>query len=433
MKNELSRRKFIALASGGALATAGPQAAPALGNADASDKVRLGFIGLGGRGGGHLLEFKDRFSRETEIVALCDVDSRRLYEASRAVDGAPAKETDFRKVLDRKDVDAVIIAPPDHWHAIAAVRACEAGKDVYVEKPLGHDIREGRLVADAARKHGRIVATGLQQRSGPHFIEAVKRIQAGEIGKVTFVNAWNAWRPAEMGGGGPGGQATPPDSDPPEGVDYDAWLGPASKAPFNPWRFHFYWYFSWNFSGGMVSDWGVHLFDVVSWALGPDINAVSAEGGKLYFKDLRETPDTASVAFDCPGFTLSYTMRHANGLSLYGDMDHGLDFCGDRGTLRINRKGFELVPENDRAHPVVVREQGMDLHHKKDFLECLRSRRKPRCDAEDGHRSSTFGHLANISLRVGRRIRWDPRAETILDDPQASALLRREYRTPWVL
>ncbi len=433
MKNELSRRKFIAGAAGGAIAAMGPLAAPAIGAAGANRKVRLGFIGLGGRGMSHVQEYKARLSAETEIVALCDVDRGRLYEAARTVGGDVSREGDYRKVLDRKDVDAVVIATPDHWHAIPAVRACEAGKDVYVEKPLGHNIREGRMVADAAKEHGRIVTIGTQQRSAPHFIEAVKRIQAGEIGKVTFVHAWNAWRNTEMGGGGPDGMGRPPDCDPPEGVDYDAWLGPAPKRPFNPRRFHFYFYFFWDFSGGMVSAWGVHLFDVVSWALGPDIHAVSAEGGKLYFKDLRETPDTAGVSFDCPGYTLTYTMRHASGLPFYRDMDHGIDFCGDRGTLRINRLGFEIYPENDRAHPIAVREQGMDLHHKKNFLASIASREKPNSDAEDGHRSSTFGHLANIALRVGRRIRWDPKAEAIIDDPQAAALLGREYRSPWVL
>jgi predicted dehydrogenase len=432
MKNEVSRRDFMARTAGGAIAPV--LAAPAIGPTRASEKIRLGFIGTGGRGGHHLQEFTARLSDEIRVTAVCDVDPKNLERAARIAGDGVAKESDFRKVLDRKDVDAVVIAPPDHWHAIAAVRACEAGKDVYVEKPLGHNIREGRLVADAMKKHGRIVMIGTQQRSSPHFAEAVRRIRAGELGKVTFIHAWNAWNIADMGGGpGPEGFGTPPDSDPPPGVDYDMWLGPAPKRPFNPRRWHFYFYFFWDFSGGMVSAWGVHLFDIVAWAMGTGINSVTTEGGKHYFRDMRETPDTAATVYDCPGYTLAYTMRHANGLPLYGDMDHGIDFCGEKGTLRINRAGFTVLDEKDRGKPVFVKEGGHDFLHKQNFLACLRSRAKPNSDAEDGHLSSIFGHLANISHRVGRKIRWDAKAETIVGDPEAAKLLTREYRSPWIL
>ena len=236
-----------------------------------------------------------------------------------------------------------------------------------------------------------------------------------------------------MGGSGPEGMGHPPDSDPPPGVDYDTWLGPAPKRPFNPRRFHFYFYFFWDFSGGMVSAWGVHLFDIVAWAMGHDIRSVSADGGKHYFPDMRDTPDTAAVTFDCPGYTLLYTLRHANGLPIYGGMDHGIDFHGDRATLRVNRAGFHLVQEGDRERPAFVAESGSDLFHKKDFLECVRTRATPHSDAEVGHRSSIFGHLANIALRTGRRIRWDGQAETIIGDGEAARLLTREYRSPWTL
>jgi len=425
-----TRRKFIARTTGGAVAaTLGLGASPALGALGADKKIRLGFIGTGGRGQHHLSDFKTNLPGEVDIVAVCDVDRRNLEAAARLAGGNVRKEKDFRAVLDAKDIDAVVIAPPDHWHAIPAIRACEAGKDVYVEKPLGQNIREGRLVADAARKHERIVAIGTQQRSGPHFIEAVRRIQAGEIGKVTFVNAWNAWTTTQMGGN----IGNPPDADPPPEVDYDMWLGPAPLRKFNPNRFHFAFYFFWDYSGGMVSAWGVHLFDVVSWAMGHEIRAVGSIGGKLIHDDMRETPDTSEACFDCPGYTLVYTQRHGNGFPIYGELDHGIDFHGSKGTLRINRLHFTIIREDDRSHPVVVREQGMDVPHKKNWLDCVRSRKKPNSDAEDGHRSSIFGHLANISYRVGRKIRWDSRTETIQGDPEASALLTREYRAPWTL
>ena len=428
MKGRLTRRKFLARSSSGAL-VASLGAFPAIQALEAPQKVRLGFIGTGGRGQHHIQEFKTRMADEIEIVALCDVDKSHLDAAAGIVGGSVRKESDFRKVLDSKDVDAVVIATPDHWHAIPAVLACQAKKDVYVEKPLGHDIREGRLIADAAKKEGRVVTIGTQQRSAPHFIEAVRRIKAGEIGKVSFVHAWNAWSTTEMGGN----IGNPPDSDPPAGVDYDTWLGPAPARKFNSNRFHFSFYFFWDYSGGMVSGWGVHLFDVVAWAMGPEILSVSSTGGKFVHQDMRDTPDTAEACFECPGYTLTYTMRHGNGFSPYGNMDHGIDFYGTTGTLRVNRSGFDVFPEGDPTHPVTVPQNGSDLLHKKNFIACVKSRAKPNSDAEDGHLSSIYGHLANIAYRVGRKIRWDAKAETIVGDPEAAALLRREYRAPWVL
>ncbi|MGQ9589856.1 MAG: Gfo/Idh/MocA family protein [Planctomycetota bacterium] len=396
--------------------------------------MRLGCIGTGGRGQHHIANFKEHLSDEVEIVAVSDVDPEHLEGAARLAGGSVRKTAEFREILDAKDIDAVVISTPDHWHAYPAIRACEAGKDVYVEKPIGHNVREGRLVADAAKKHGRVVAIGTQQRSGAHWIEAVRRIRAGEIGKVTFVHAWNAWSVEGMGGN----LGNPPDSDPPAGVDYDRWLGPAPRRRFNPARFHFSFYFFWDYSGGMVSAWGVHLFDVVSWALGHEILAVDAVGGKLVHQDIRETPDTATATFECPGYTLTYTMRHGNGFPLYGELDHGIDFHGSKGTLRINRRRFAIFPEGSdkpsaRVEAKDLGEMHMDIPHKKNWLQCIRDRKKPNADAEDGHRSSIYGHLANISYRAGRRIRWDANAEAIPGDSEASALLTREYRAPWAL
>jgi predicted dehydrogenase len=230
-----------------------------------------------------------------------------------------------------------------------------------------------------------------------------------------------------------GNIGNPPDGDPPPGVDYDMWLGPAPKRRFNPARFHFGFYFFWDYSGGMISAWGVHLFDVVAWALGHEILSVNTTGGKLVHDDLRETPDTADVAFECPGYTLAYTMRHGNGFPYYGELDHGIDFHGTTGTLRINRLHFTVFREGEDKPALRVEQSGMEVPHKQNWIDCLRTRAKPNSDAEDGHRSSIYGHLANISHRVGRKVRWDSRAETIASDPEASALLRREYRAPWVL
>jgi predicted dehydrogenase len=216
-------------------------------------------------------------------------------------------------------------------------------------------------------------------------------------------------------------------------LDYDLWLGPAPKRPFNPRHYDFYFYYFWDYSGGMLSAWGVHLFDVVLWAMGPTIKSVTTTGGKLIFNDVRETPDTAGVLFDCPDYVFTYEVRHGNGTPPWGGMDHGIEFYGAKGCLWINRNGYTVFPENDRAHPKQLPGQGMDFQHKRNFLDCVRSRQRPNAEVELGHLSSIPGHLGNIAYRVGRRIAWDGQKETIPNDPQAQALLGRTYREPWVL
>jgi predicted dehydrogenase len=399
---------------------------PSIGVQGANERIGLGFIGVGGRGMGHLKEFATM--PDVRIVAVADCNERKRNAAVAAAPGAKAFN-DYRQLLELKDVDAVVIATPDHWHAIQTIHACQAGKDVYVEKPLGHNIREGRAMVEAARKYNRVVQHGTQQRSGPHWIEAVNRIKAGELGQVTLVRTWNCWDVksihADFG--------NPPDSDPPPGVDYDAWLGPAPKRRFNPRHFDFYFYYHWEYSGGMISAWGVHLFDVVLWVMGPTILSVTTTGGKYVFTDRRPMPDTAAVLFECPNYVFTYELRHANGNPPWGNMDHGIEFYGTQATLWINRNGYSFFPEDERRNPQRVRGQEMDLPHKRNWLDCIRSRARPNADVEIGHLSSIPGHLANIAWRVGARITWDAQRETIPNNPQAEALLGRTYREPYVL
>ena len=430
----ISRRSFIKNAATGA----GAAAAVLVGTskttwAGANDRVRVAVIGINGRGRSHLGAYTEMDN--VDVVTLCDVDSR-LFNArakeffTRAGKPEPKMEQDIRKVLEDKDVDAISIATPNHWHSLATVWACQAGKDVYVEKPLGHNIAEGRAIVAAAEAGKRIVQIGLQQRSGPHFIEAVRRIRAGELGKVSCVHAWNAWSTTGMGGD----LGNPPDeARAPEGIDYDRWLGPAPLRPFNPRRLHFSFYFWWDYAGGMVSDWGVHLFDIVLWALGSDILSVAATGGRHVFKDCRETPDTVDAVFECPDYIMAYSMRHGSGFPYHGAMDHGIMFFGTKAMLRIDRASFEIFPEGAREPALTVKDQGQDQHHKLDFLAAVRSRKKPAADALCGHLAAIPGHLANISLRVGRKLVWDPKTETIAGDREASALLAREYRAPYTL
>ncbi|MEK7676403.1 MAG: Gfo/Idh/MocA family oxidoreductase [Verrucomicrobiota bacterium] len=425
-KSGITRRDFVtetgkALAVGATLGTL-----PAIGAQGANEKINLGFIGVGGRGTDHLRQFAKM--DDVNIVAVADASEEKR---NRAKATAPAAQLfkDFRQLLELKQVDAVVVSTPDHWHAIPTILACQAGKDVYVEKPLGHNIKEGRAMVRAARKYNRVVQLGTQQRSGPHWIEAINRIKSGELGKVSLVRTWNCWDVksihADMG--------NPPDSDPPPGLDYDQWLGPAPKRPFNPRHYDFYFYYFWNYSGGMLSAWGVHLFDVVTWAMGPAIKSVTTTGGKLVFKDARETPDTAAVLFECPDYVFTYELRHGNGNPPWGRMDHGIEFYGTKASLWINRAGYSLFSEEERPDPRKVNGQDMETPHKRDFLECVRSRKRPNSDVELGHLGSIPGHLGNIAYRVGRRIAWDAERETIPNDAQAEALLGRTYREPWVL
>lgn len=427
--NELSRitrREFVKRSGQTIAVGAALGAAPSLGAQGANEKIGLGFIGVGGRGSYHLKEFSEM--NDVNIVAVADASAEKRNRVSAAM---PKVKTfqDYRPVIEAKDVDAVVVATPDHWHAIPTILACQAGKDVYVEKPLGHDIKEGRAMVQAARKFNRVVQVGTQQRSGPHWIEAVEMVKSGQLGKVSLVRAWNCWdlksMHADMG--------NPPDAPTPPGLDYDQWLGPAPLRPFNPRHYDFYFYYFWDYSGGMLSAWGVHLFDIVTWAMGPTINSVTTTGGKFVFDDARQTPDTCAVLFDCPGYAWTYECRHGNGNPPWGGMDHGLEFYGTQAALWINRYGYTLFPENDRAHPRVVQGQGMEVQHKRNFLDCIRSRKRPNSDVELGHLGSVPGHLGNIAYRVGARIQWDGQRETIPNNPAAEALLGRTYREPYTL
>ncbi len=430
-RSRITRRQFVKRAAlGGAGLSLASSAAPARGVLGANEKIVVGCIGVGGQGTAHVSELAKM--PDVAIAAVCDVDRAHCENAARVAGSSPHMCKDFREVLDRKDIDAVFVVTPDHWHAIPAIEACKAGKDVFVEKPIGHNIREGRAIVEAARAHNRVTSVGMQQRTTPHWAHAVQRIRAGELGKVHMVHVWNAWNTKEMGGK----LGRPADADPPPGVDYDLWLGPAPLRRFNPARFHFGFYFFWDYAGGMMSDWAVHLFDVVAWAMGPDITSVSAVGGKYVLDDARDTPDTASAVFECPGYTLMYSLRHANGWRPHGDMDHGIEFFGKDMTLQINRRGFEIYREEDRTpRKPFYRETGETRirDHERNFLECVRTRKQTHADAETGHHAAIFGHLANIAYRVGRRIRWDSKTETIVGDPEASRLLGREYRKPWHL
>ena len=400
----------------------------------ANDRIRVGLIGCGGRGRRVLSHFL-RFP-EVSASVLCDVDQVALDKANQEVlSGKADTFKDYRSVLDRKDIDAVIIATPDHWHAIPTMYACQAGKDVYVEKPMSHSIVEGRRMVEAARKYSRVVQVGIQQQSGERYIEAAELVRAGKIGQVTHVNIWNQSNRLP-------GVGFPPDEKAPATLDWDFWLGPAPFVPYNPIRASKSFRGFWDYAGGTVTDWGTHHFGSLHHVMGQSSpRSVVAVGGKLAIEDIFETPDTLNVIWEYPGgWTVDYSLRETNSHNCEGT-SFGLMFYGTEATLYLDRKGFEITPEKEHTPAKVVglspptrpKPDEQSPPHIRDFLKSMRSRLRPCADVEVGHRATTAVHLANISLRTGRKLLWDSEHETIIGDPAASALLKRDFRKPYLL
>ena len=421
----------------------------------ANEHVRMGLIGCGGRGMFDAKLMRD--ASNVEFVAVCDLYPPRLAEAREWAGPSAKAYKDFRRLLEQKDVDAVLIATPDHWHAIPTMLACQAGKDVYVEKPLSHNVREGRAIIEAARRHNRIVQVGTQQRSAPHYAEVARIIQSGELGRVHFVRIWNYVNMY------PDGIGRAPDSAPPEGVDWDMYLGSAPYVPFNKNRFvgTFRWF--WDYGGGLVTDFGIHRFDSMHQIMNAvEPMSISASGGRYGLTDGAETPDIVQVTYEYPGFVLSYEASMLNAHGAGGrtpgkkyyqargadDRPHGEAYHGTNGTLIVDRLGFEIYPEsgNPSGPGAAGRERATEgfrmarkevsaddatALHTQHFIECVRSRKKPAADVEVGHRSTIVSHLGNIAFRTGHKIRWDAAKEQILDDVVASRLLGRQARKPW--
>jgi predicted dehydrogenase len=439
-KLRISRRDFsktAAMAAAGLALSAGPAVRSVLG---ANERVGVGLIGAGGMGQADLRDFLH--TGQVDCVAIADPYQPHLDEAATMTLGKAKTYKDFRRVLEHKDIDAVIIATPDHWHAIPMIAACEAGKDVYQEKPLSHTLFEGRKMVEAATKHNRVVQVGTQQRSGEHFQKAVELVRSGKIGKVTLAKTWI------YGNQYPEGIGNPPDSDPPAWFDWDWWLGPAPKRPYNINRgiYNFRWF--WDYSGGILTDWGTHLMDIVHWAMGVDApKTIMATGGKYVLEDNRETPDTLEVMYQYPAspvsgkeFVARFSNRVANDRGPDGH-SYGIQFFGTDGTLFIDRGGYTLWPEPSRYGPErfgpgsVISSGGSAQHypHVLNFLECLKSRQKPNSDVETMHRSTSAGLLGVIAFKLGRKLTWDAQQEQFPGDSEANRLLTKEYRKPWTV
>ncbi len=409
MKTHLDRRLFLGAAGAGVLFAPGRSA-----KAKASERVRVAVIGLKNRGTDHARMFAA--NPGSEVVAVCDVDDAMFAKPVKAVEKAagkaPAIEKDFRRLLDDKTINAVTIATPDHWHALLTVLACQAGKDVYVEKPASHDVVEGRRMVEAARKYNRIVQLGTQRRSAPYVQEAIERVRSGSIGKVGMARAWTHQKRHSIGHGHPG--SVPP------GLDYALWQGPAPGRPYYENRLHYNWHWFWNWGTGELGNNGIHCLDVARWGLGVEAPTnVSSSGGKYAFDDDQETPDTQVAAWEFPGACLVYEHRiwsnHPEEGSLFG-----IAFYGDKGTLIINEKGWRI--EDGETAKGQTSPDGQALHVQ-NFLDCVKSRQKPNADIEIGHLSTRLCHLGNIAYRTGKKLAFDAAREAF-HDAEANALLR---------
>ncbi len=425
-----SRRSFLkSTAAGGLfLGLSAKSYRSTFGAESPAERVRVGMIGVGNQGGpkNNMKYFLKN------IVALCDLDKNYLNEAASFLGkeaGATAMMTDdYRRLLDSKDIDAVVVTVPDQWHAIMTIEACKAGKDVYCEKPLSLVIDEGKHMLSAARKYQRVVQTGTMQRSGLEFKLAVELLNKGIVGKVSSVNVtlpspnWiaRAGKPV-------------PNSDPPAGFDYDRWLGPAPYRPYNKNHLHYLFRFYWDYSGGQQTNFGAHHLDIAQWGLGMDESGpVSVEGKAVFNPDgWYETPDTTDI---------KYTYKNGVVLTCRQKMDsksneQGTEFVGDKGSLFVYRGGIKATPGDllkDVEIPKIVSSQA-NFAHVNNFFDCVKSREKPSADISIGHRSATVCHLGNIAIRSGKKIQWDPVSEAIIGDAELAKWQTKEYRKPYSL
>jgi predicted dehydrogenase len=404
----------------------------------ANDRVTIGHIGLGAMGSGNL-----GYAMKTpgaQPVAICDVYRPHLERAQAAAEkaGVQVKAVkDFRQIIADKSIDAVCISTPDHWHAYMAIEACKAGKDVWVEKPACKWVEEGQKMVQAARKYNRVVQAGTMQRSGGYFKKAAEIIKRGDIGEVTFCRAAQAGTTKKTGYG------NPPDCDPPEDLDWDMWLGPAPKVRFNPNRwgvktanFPTFRNF-WDYAGGAMTDWGVHLLDPIHQCFGePMPLAISALGSKFYVDDNTDTPDTMEATFHYPKFLATYESKSCNPWALYTQGTVSAMY-GTEGTLLVGRSGCWVVPNAKSALPAAAFEKNrdmgdMNIPHWKNFIACIKSREKPTSDIETCVRSSTACLLANLSMRFKSRVDWDEKKWTVAQDA-VKPHIKAKYRAPWKL
>jgi len=441
----ISRRRFARTAALGALVY-GFQGLPAFARPSGrrvapSDQVRFGAIGVNGMGWANAKSFLkiDGF----RCAALCDVDAGVLSgcvaDAEKLQELRPEGYRDYRQLLDRDDLDFVIIGTPDHWHPLMMLDAVASGKHVYCEKPMANSIGEADVMLAGARRSGKLVQIGQWQRSGPHWRHAMEFVHSGALGNIRTVKTWayQGWmKPVPV----------KPDGPVPDGVDYDMWLGPAPKRPFNPNRFHFNFRWFWDYAGGLMTDWGVHILDFALYGMKAGWpKSVMAIGGKFaYPDDASETPDTLQAVYEYDGFTMLW--EHATGIDLGPyRRTHGVAFIGNNGTLVVDRDGWEVIAETESDAtggrrlklevPPGEQVQGSDLdRHTQNFAAALRGEASLNADIAVGHKVAVTAHMGNVAFRTGRRLYWDETNRSFLGDEEANRLRAGvAYRAPWKL
>lgn len=435
MTSPITRRAFTtASAAAGALTAVGRLAASAEEKIrGANDRVRVGFIGVGNRGSQLVNSFRQL--TDVEIVAAADVYAPYLDRAKKTIGAGLETYKDFRKVIDRKDLDAVVVATPDHWHAIQTIAACDAGKDVYVEKPLSITVFEGRRMVDAARRNHRIVQVGTHRRSSIALPELARLIAADKLGKITVSQAY---RISNMFPGGIGRRKS---TEPPKDLDWDMWLGPRPARAFQdniaPYKFRW-----WHLYSSQMGNWGVHYLDVIRWMTGESApKSVCAMGGRFAVDDDRTVPDTAQAVFEFASGRLAiFGQYEASGTPMFekGEVElrgtQGTAYCYSTGYSVLPAVGGQFQENKPRLKPFYNSvKQNLEVAHPRNFVDCVKSRQTPNADVEEGHRSTSLSLLANISLATGKRLEWDAQQEQITNDKEANGMLHYEYRAPWKL
>lgn len=442
----ISRRRFLKHSvSAGAVAVAALAISPDRKTLAASDKVIVGVMGIRGRGDFLARAFAAR--PDVEVAYLSDVDSRLFESRAKPVEAVQGKKPktvqDFRRILDDPEVNALVIATPDHWHALATIWACQAGKDVYVEKPASHSIWEGRKMVEAARKYKRVVQLGTQSRSAPYVKNAIEFTRSGKLGNVHLVRVLNMKTRSVL--------PRAPDEPVPKGLDYDLWLGPAPKRPYNANRFYGgCWNWWWDFSGGDIINDGVHQMDLARWVVGEEYpKSVFCTGGIFHFDDGAETPDTQVVTYEYERLTMVFeltlwtpymkkTPMEVRGTDRWHNWPFNatkVEVFGTDGFMYLGRHGDgwqSFTPDGEQGPFEYGREPFP--HHLENFVKCVRTREKPTADIETGHLSTLLCHLGNISYRVGnRKLIFDGATESFVGDEEANRYLKREYRHPYVV
>lgn len=397
-----------------------------------NDKIQVALIGGNSMGYSDLASFVK--NPEVECVAMCDIDqnvlSRRTDDLVKLGLPKPQLYTDYRKMLENKDIDVVIIGTPDHWHCLQFVHSLEAGKHVYVEKPVGNSIAEITIMRNAVKKHGKMVQVGQWQRSQPHFVDAINYLKSGKLGRIRTCKSWSYvdWK---------GAVPKVPDAPVPEGVNYDMWLGPAPKRPFNQNRFHFTWRWYWEYAGGLMTDWGVHLIDYILYGMGKSIpSSVMAIGGKYAFPDDdMVTPDTMTAVYDFNDFTMVW--EHTIGIGLGNwRRPHGMSYIGENGTLVLDRNGWEVVPEKEKIPAMPVQKNvgvGLDLHVR-NFLDCIINNTPDKLNAgiDIGRGVALVAQMGNIAYRTGERVYWND-AKQEFTSSAANKLITPVYNNGYTL